>query len=76
MTTNKTLIQECVNHAHELPYIVETPDFISGAYYMLEYLKSKQVLTFKNVGTSEEIHTAVRDEHNEIFKNLNRGKDK
>jgi len=47
--TNKDLIKRAVEKAHKSDSIIETHDFISGAWYMLESLKENNLLDFKSL---------------------------
>lgn len=68
--TNKQLIQGAVSSGHNgLDYIVETRDFISGAWYMLEYLKKHGMVRFEGVGDATKIHKILAEEGNENYKN-------
>jgi hypothetical protein len=65
---NKTLIQDAVIKAHGQNWVVETTDFISGAWYLLESLKEKGLIDFDNVGDCRNVFSLIEKEHNENYR--------
>lgn len=67
---NKKLIQDAVINAHNgSNYVVETTDFIAGAWYLLESLKKKGLIEYESIGDYYTIHKIIKIEHDTNYLN-------